>query len=137
VHLSGSYKNFQPGAEGEGCRAFTTSSTDFSFVFLFDRAMIRQFDQIDRHSASPLAQTLGHQTSQQGIEGAFELGQVIELIDEIPQNGLPSGRIFKVLAGLVDGNARGCGKDQDMKEVSDLDLITTRAQGQLGKGVNG
>jgi hypothetical protein len=46
------------------------ASADLVFVFVFDGAMLGQFDQIDRDSASPLAQTLGHQASQQGCVSA-------------------------------------------------------------------
>jgi len=44
---------------------------------------------------------------------------------------------LEVLAGLVDGNARGSGKDQDMKEVRHLNLLATGEQRQLREGVDG
>jgi hypothetical protein len=50
---------------------------------------------------------------------------------------LSSRGTAEFLTGFIDGNARGSGEDQDMKEVSDLDLLPTGHQRQVSQGVDG
>jgi len=99
-------------------------------------AMIGQCNPIDGDATPALAQALGHETSQQGIEGGFERIEVAQLCGEFTQHGRPRGSPIEVVAGLVDRKSGGGGKDHDMEEVADLYPVTAGLQGQRSQSVD-
>ncbi len=119
------------------CAVFGLAAADLVLIRLVYGAMIGQLDQIDRNAAPTFAQAFGYQTGQQGIERVFELIEFVQLLGQFAQHGYPRGGPVEVVAGLVDREPGGGGKDQDVEQVSDLHVVAPGFQRQMSQGVDG
>jgi hypothetical protein len=112
------------------------AATDSILMGLGHRSVVGQGDQIDGDAAPAFAQAVGDQPCQESIDLAFEHLEIAELISQCAQHCGARRGAFKLVAGLMDREVRGCGTDQHPPQVATLDGAG-HVQGQGSQGIDG
>ena len=87
---------------------------------LIHGAVVGQRDQVDGDAASVFAQALGDQPRQEILDMTCERIEAAELLGQCAQHRGGRRGAFKLLAGLMDRELGGRGKDQDPQQVPTL-----------------
>jgi hypothetical protein len=109
------------------------ASTDLLLMLRLNAAMIGESDQVNGNAPPYRTQSFGQKLSQKLVEVILKIIEVSQLASQFSQDSGSSGRPFKVLAGLADGDTKGGSKDQHVEEINHLDIVSTSFQGEMAE----
>lgn len=99
--------------------------------------MIRKSDQVNGNASSPGTQSFGQKFRQPLVEVILKFLEVVQLACQFSQYSGSRGSSLKVLACLVDGDAQGGSKDQNVENVINLNIGSTGLQRELTENLYG
>jgi hypothetical protein len=102
-----------------------------------DTSMVGNPEQVNSDTPSLEAQPFGQKLGQEVVDLFLQLIQVLQLTGQFSQDGGSRRCSLKVLGRLVDGNAQGRGKEQEVEQVVHLDMASPILQGELAEELDG